>query len=148
MTAVTGRLHWPISMRDAIRFELTDKLPLDVEALVAQVRADAYAAGRLETLRQIARDVGELDLLGEGWRERAVAEARGRLQRERAAMEERARFANHARNIAAGRHPDWQYKGQSAGGSGAVDWETGYPVETVEAWKRRQALVVMDGGVA
>jgi hypothetical protein len=148
VTTVTGRLHWPISLRDAIRFELTDKLPLDVEALVAQVRADAYAAGRLETLRQIARDIGELDVLGEGWRERAQAAARSRRQRERAAMEERATFARRARNIAAGRHPDWQYKGQSAGGSGAVDWDSGYPVETVEAWKRRQALTVVDGGAA
>jgi hypothetical protein len=137
VTAVTGRLHWPISMRDAIRFELTDKLPLDVEALVAQVRADAYAAGRLETLRQIARDIGELDILGEGWRERAVAEVRKQERQRRAVHEERAAARGRERNIAAGRHPDWQYRGRSGGGSGAVCWETGYPVETVNAWLRR-----------
>lgn len=145
MTTVTGRLHWPVSLADAIRFEMTGKLPLDVEALVAQVRRDAYIAGRLETLRQIAADIGELDLLGEHWRQRAVEQARERLRIERAAMEERAKFATRARNIAAGRHPDWQYRGQSAGGSGVVDWDTGYPVETVEAWKRRQALTAVDG---
>ncbi|GAA2346719.1 hypothetical protein [Dactylosporangium salmoneum] len=138
-------VRWPIGIDEAIRAEATGYLPLPITKLIQQAEARGYTRGKLETLQRAAGNLGELDLLGDGWRERSIDTAAERRRQQRAADEERALFANRQRNIAAGRHPDWVYLGQSRGGSGAVDWETGYPVETVEAWKRRQSLTVVEG---
>lgn len=119
------------------------KAPLTPEMLdlLEEVRADAerraYAAGQLDALRDFAREHARLELLGENWRDRAIADHEALIQARRDAALERYEARIVADNIAAGRHPDWRYVGQSRGGSGALCWETGYPVETANAWLSR-----------
>ncbi len=100
--------------------------------------ARAYAAGHDAALRQVAERIAELDVLvGPTWRAAALETVAERRARERVEREERAAAREAANNIHAGRDPDWRYTGQARGGSGAVCWETGYPVETANQWLNR-----------
>lgn len=109
----------------------------DMLDLLEEVRAEAYAAGQIDALRDFAREHARLELLGPNWREQGIADHRALVQARKDAALERYEARIVADNIAAGRHPDWRYAGRSRGGSGRVCWETGYPVETANAWLSR-----------
>lgn len=110
------------------------KAPLSDEMLdlLEEVRAEAYAAGHLDALREFAREHARLELLGENWRERAVADHRALVQARRDAAHQRYEDRLACDNIAGGRHPGYRYRG------GAVDWETGLPAGSACAWLRRR----------
>ena len=113
-------------------------MPPDVEQLIAIARAEAYLQGHNAALGMVADGIAELDILvGPTWRAEALETTTERRARERAEREARAAAREAANNIYAGRDPDWRYTGQSRGGSGAVCWETGYPVETANQWLNR-----------
>ncbi len=139
MTTVNmpARIILPIDFDEAIHVELAGDLPLDVAKLLEQARADGYAAGSRDTLQHAAWTFAEVDALEPGWRAANAATFAQRRQEEREAREARIAARRAQDNINAGRHPDWQYTGQTRGGSGAVCWETGYPVETANAWLGR-----------
>jgi hypothetical protein len=113
------------------------KAPLTPEMfdLLDEVRAEAYAAGQLDALRDFAREHARLELLGENWRERGIADHRAMVQTRRDAALERYEQRRIADNIAAGRHPGYRYRG------GPVDWATGLPARSWCAqlrWMQRQ----------
>lgn len=139
MTTVNmpARIILPIDFGEAIHVELTGELPIDIAAMLEQVRADAYARGRLDELQAVGDEHARLELLGENWRERAAADRQAKRDEDRRSREQQAAITRAERNVKAGRHPSWEYTGQAAGGSGKVCWDTGLPVETVNAWLRR-----------
>lgn len=113
---------------------MTSDWPPDVLDLLDEVRAEAYAAGQLDALRGFAREHARLELLGENWRERAVADHRALVQARRAAAHERYEARIVADNIAAARHPGYRYRG------GPVDFESGLPAGSACAWLRNKRL--------
>lgn len=127
-------LRWPIGLDEAIRAELTGHLPLPVAKLLERAETRGYMAGRLATLQQVAQNVAELDLLGEGWRETAVAALAHAREQQRQAREEAAsaRLAARAEADGSDRHAGYRYRG------GAVDYDTGLPAGSACAWLRRQ----------
>lgn len=114
------------------------KAPLTPEMLdlLEEVRAEAerraYAAGQLDALRAFAVEHARLELLGENWRERAIADHRAAEAKRKAEIETRAEERRIADNIAAGRHPGYRYRG------GPVDWLTGLPEGSACAWLRNR----------
>lgn len=110
------------------------KAPLSDEMLdlLEEVRADAYAAGQLDALRGYAVEHARLELLGENWRDRAIADYRAAEARRRDELEARYEERRIADNLAAGRHPGYRYRG------GEVDWETGLPARSACAWLRNK----------
>lgn len=131
MTARTApvRVAWPVDLRQAIHAELVGHLPVDVAALVEQARREGYAAGRLETLRQVAANWAEFDILGAGWQHQARKTAEQWIA-DRIALFEAGREKTNAR---LGRPPGYEYRG------GPVDWETGMPVNGFCSWLRRRS---------
>jgi hypothetical protein len=114
------------------------KAPLTPEMfdLLDEVRAEAYASGQLDALRDFAREHARLELLGENWRERGIADHKAMVQARRDAAHERYEARVIADNIAAGRHPGYRYRG------GPVDWMTGLPARSWCAqlrWMQRQS---------
>jgi hypothetical protein len=99
-----------------------------------EAEAQAYAAGQLDALRNFAQEHARLELLGENWRERAVADYQAVEAQRRAEAEQRAEERRIADNIAAGRHPGYRYRG------GPVDWESGLPAGSACAWLRNKRL--------
>lgn len=139
MTTVNmpARIILPVDFGEAIHVELTGELPLDVAKLLEQARADGYADGSRDATQRAAWTFAEVDALEPGWRAANAELFAKRRHEEREAREALIAARRAQDNINAGRHPDWQYTGQTRGGSGAVCWETGYPVETANAWLSR-----------
>ncbi len=90
-----------------------------------------WAAGYAHALRCVAANIGELELLGDGWRQAAAVTAANRLQARLDQMAE----ARDRMNANLGRPPGWDYRG------GPVDWETGLPAGSACAWLRRTRRV-------
>lgn len=112
------------------------KAPLadDMLDLLEEVRAEAYAAGHLDALRDFAREHARLELLGLNWREQGIADHKALVQARKDAALERYEERRIADNLAAGRHPGYRYRG------GPVDWMTGLPEGSACAWLRNKRL--------
>lgn len=135
-------IRYPVNAADVFHAEIARQdLPLDVAALLKAAEAQAYTRGHHDALREVTLHPELLDHLGDDCRRRAAADRADRLEQKRHAEEQRAATARAERNVAAGRHPGWEYTGQTRGGSGAVCWDTGYPIETVNAWLARPRAV-------
>lgn len=127
MATVPVRIQWPVNLADAIVAEATGQLPPNIAALVEAAERRAYQQGRLETLTNIAAGHAELELLGDGWRDRARKTAHDWYRERVATFEQCARQMN----ARLGRPEGWNYRG------GAVDWHTGLPLGSACAWLRR-----------
>lgn len=132
-SAVSGWLAVPYARPEvACGYRMKAALTDEMFDLLEEVRVEAYAAGQLDALREFAREHARLELLGENWRERAIADHRALVQARHDAANARYEERLIADNIAAGRHPGYRYRG------GAVDFETGLPEGSACAWLRRK----------
>lgn len=134
MNAATVHLRNPRTIGRCPHCGGESRLTPEMFDLLEEVRAEAYVAGQLDALHELAREHARLELLGENWRERAITDHRALVQARRDAALERYETRVEADNIAAGRHPGFRYRG------GAVDWESGLPAGSACAWLRNKRL--------